>query len=63
MAVSNEPYQDTNTALFSSLTLSRHMYARAHGVKLGDYAGRVYAQCLGKKLGHLSPTATKKILL
>ena len=30
MAPSIKPYYDTNTALFSSFTLSRHMYAETH---------------------------------
>ena len=40
-----------------------YMYAKTHEVKHCDYAGRVYARCLGHKLGHLAPTATIGILL
>ena len=58
-----ETYYDTNTALFPSHTLSRHIYAKTHLVKHCDYAGRVYARRLGHKLGHLAPTATIGILL
>ena len=58
MAVINEPYYDTSTALFPSHTLSRHMYGGTHWVKHQNYAGRVCVRCLGHKLGHLSHTAT-----
>ena len=43
MAILNESYYDTNTALLPSRTLSRHMYAVTHLVMHRDYAVRVCA--------------------
>ena len=55
----NELYYDTDTALFTSFTLSMHMLAISHWLShIIDVTG-----CLGHKLGHLAPTVTIGIIL
>ena len=36
MALFNQPYCDTNMALFPSHTLSRHIYAKSITIMLGE---------------------------